>query len=827
MGQINVEGLGVVDIKGDTPTYSEMQEIQKNAEAIKTDNIVTGEAENETENFFQTPAFGRLVVEAGLSIGGAVATGGLALPAIAARVGFLARPFLTQLAKSAAGSAAGGASGAAISQTFDPRENVGKEMIRGATEGALAEIVGAPLGIKAAQVISKGFSMPMKHPKLLENALMAEKALVGKARAIRLQDAASAKDATKYQKLLDEFKKTDDLAKVPDNERIKYQTFDIASMKATKPSALLLSSAEEASKGLSAGVKTNNRALEIIENISQKSLIGGGAITKRYASMLEIGDSLAEDFVKQFAVQAEPVDTANLLFKTLGKSGQASDDSVRGLFNKFNQSNFQNALKLAGANAAKPVFLWEPIGKALIKDIENFSPMKQRDFLKFFGDLKSEVGGTVGNATSLNRLIAFRSEVTEAASKAAGNKQNKLASNLRAARDEIDEILEGDQAMRVLGSEAGNAYQNAIKFKSEGEQLFNKGIIKSILSAGDENTAKAIDGAYRAIVQTRSGSTAAALLKNIDEFTKLKNDIGRPVLTTKKATELKESLKGAYITDILGPASKLRVADTQFGGAKISKRKFDDLLTKEKGLAKTILGDADYEGLKKLNTQIAFSQGDLSAIGGIPGGVLIQMKQAGAAGNVLQMVTPGVATAGQVGLATGAGLMGLPFASLFILMAPLVTARALVNPKVNRVLFPRAKDLPKGFVKNPKNEADRAKNYSLTFRAMVNAMYKEGYIDDAERDRSIGRVNRFDTEELIDIEKTINRTQADRVSDARSLPTNLPNINVNNTASLPGTPIQASQSSRLALAGNDPLLQGIASRSLSKGGILNGKKSIK
>ena len=159
MGQINVEGIGIVDIKGDIPTYSEMQEIQKTAESLKADNIVTGEAENETENFFKTPAFGRLVLEAGLSIGGAVATGGLALPAIAARAGFLARPFLTQLAKSALGSAAGGGSGAAIAQTFDPRENVGKEIVRGATEGALAEIVGAPLGIKAAMVISKGFSM--------------------------------------------------------------------------------------------------------------------------------------------------------------------------------------------------------------------------------------------------------------------------------------------------------------------------------------------------------------------------------------------------------------------------------------------------------------------------------------------------------------------------------------------------------------------------------------------------------------------------------------------------------------------------------------------
>ena len=83
MGQINVEGVGIVDIKGDTPTFSEMQEIQNTAKELRSQNIVEGEAENETENFFKTPAFGRLVLEAGLSIGGAVATGGLALPAIA------------------------------------------------------------------------------------------------------------------------------------------------------------------------------------------------------------------------------------------------------------------------------------------------------------------------------------------------------------------------------------------------------------------------------------------------------------------------------------------------------------------------------------------------------------------------------------------------------------------------------------------------------------------------------------------------------------------------------------------------------------------------
>lgn len=822
MGQINVEGLGVVDIKGDIPTFSEMQEIQKNAEAIRADNIVTGEAENEVENFFQTPAFGRLVLEAGLSIGGAIATGGLGLPVIAARAGFLARPFLTQLAKSAAGSAAGGASGAAISQTFDPRENVGKEMIRGATEGALAEIVGAPLGIKAAQVISKGFSMPMKHPKLLEGALMAEKALVGKARTIRLADAAFRGDEKQYQKLLDEFTKADDASNIPVNERTKFQSFNEAKLKATQPSALLLSESVEASKGLTPGIKTSNRPLEIIENISQKSLIGGGALSKRYLAMREVGDSLADDFVKSMSIQSEPVEVAELLFKAIGKSGQASDDSIRGLFNSFNDANFKNALKLAGDNANKPVFLWEPIGKALVKDIENFSIAKQAPFREMLNKLRENVGGTVGNATSLNRLIAFRSEVTEAAARAAAREEQKLAANFRAARDEIDKIIEGNQAVRVLGGEAGQAYQNAIKFKREGENLFNQGIIKSILNRGDPKTASAVDGAYDAIVKTRSGSLAGAFLKNIDEFTKLKNFEGQPVLSVKKATELKESLKGAYITDMLGPASKLRVADSQFGGPKISKKKFDDLLVKDEGLIKTIMGDKDFKRLEDLRTQIAFSQGDLSNIGGIPGGVLIQMKQAGAAGNVLQMITPGVATAGQVGLAGAGFAFGLPFASLFILTAPWMTAKALTNPKTNRVLFPRAKDLPKGFTKNPKNEADRANNYSLLFRGMVNAMYKEGYIDDAEKTRAETRLRNFNNQELVDIDATLNRTQADRISDARQLPTNLPNINVSTPQSFGGT---TAQSSRVALAGNDPLLQGIASRSLSEGGILDAKKN--
>ena len=67
MGQINVEGVGIVDIKGDTPTFSEMQEIQNTAKELRSQNIVEGEAENETENFFKTALQSPRITQVGLT----------------------------------------------------------------------------------------------------------------------------------------------------------------------------------------------------------------------------------------------------------------------------------------------------------------------------------------------------------------------------------------------------------------------------------------------------------------------------------------------------------------------------------------------------------------------------------------------------------------------------------------------------------------------------------------------------------------------------------------------------------------------------------------
>jgi hypothetical protein len=67
----------------------------------------------------------------------------------------LARPFLTQLAKSSLAAGAGGGTGAGVSQLFDPKDDITREILRGATEATLGEAIGVPVVIKGAKLFSK------------------------------------------------------------------------------------------------------------------------------------------------------------------------------------------------------------------------------------------------------------------------------------------------------------------------------------------------------------------------------------------------------------------------------------------------------------------------------------------------------------------------------------------------------------------------------------------------------------------------------------------------------------------------------------------------
>ena len=74
------------------------------------------------------------------------------------------------------------------------------------------------------------------------------------------------------------------MSKQLDNLQLKWFGCDATSL------GKLAKTAQEMAQGLTPGVKSSNRTLEIIENIAQKSIIGGGAISTRYQAAKEIGD---------------------------------------------------------------------------------------------------------------------------------------------------------------------------------------------------------------------------------------------------------------------------------------------------------------------------------------------------------------------------------------------------------------------------------------------------------------------------------------------------------------------------------------------------------
>ena len=193
MAEIVVGGLKF-KIKGDEPTAEEQLAIDTLIQSrnqrdedlgvdvldqdqffITPEDVLTeaqkGKYNKDTESFLSSPDFKRIVLEVGLSIAGGIAgaaaapfSGGssLALTATsAARIARIARPLLNissntvgKIGRATLGAAAGGGTGAALAQTFDPKEDIVKEVARGALTGGFGEI----LGFGMAGALSRGYN---------------------------------------------------------------------------------------------------------------------------------------------------------------------------------------------------------------------------------------------------------------------------------------------------------------------------------------------------------------------------------------------------------------------------------------------------------------------------------------------------------------------------------------------------------------------------------------------------------------------------------------------------------------------------------------------
>jgi len=803
MGRINVQGLGVVEIEGETPTAQESEEIGRALQTLINDQVGDSVADKAATEYSDSPNFGRIVTEVAGSIVGSIAAGGFTLPGIARMVGMRSLPFLKALAKASAGSAAGGAGGALVSETFDPSENVVKEVARAAGEGALGEAVGAPLAIKAAPIISKilGAAKPRQFAEVIKGADIAEQQLKNKSYEI-LYGKETAQSLSKLG-VKEQIEAVKGL--VPNDKSIK--EYMKRSNLPKEDFDTLKRSALEAQHGLTPAFKTNNQGINIAETIISKSILGGAGYASRYRALKDIGDRVAYDTVQELtegnlARNKAEVGTmfmnmfnnADQLFRTASDAmyqkvddllGAASTKPTLSVFEKVGTKNsLQETVDIINAN------IRQGLDSGRNNPIKPFMDGLERDIAKF----SKESGGLV----SYKQLSKIRSDLAQQRQilKTGGVGGDDLK-DINFAIKTMDDMLSPEFLRRSnLNPKAADALQNAKEFYEQGMDVFKRGTTVALLAKGARETAD-LGHVFKTITDGEKTLLLQRVLNDIEALPQLTNNpafkeaIGSSI-TTAEAKTLKDSLRGHYLQNML---AKSISPQEQFGEF-YDINKFTKAINNNMETLKVLFPDAkDIKKIDDLKTTLGFAQGRISDISSVPGGVLIQLKQAGAAGQLLQF-GGGLFSPANVAVG-GAAAAGGILPALGVLIAPKYVGKVMLDPKFQQLAF-------KTSVKEVVEGTNTPKRMQSVYNQMLGRLVTLGVIPEAEATEvKNGLQNYFDAIEQQTIQS---RVPLPNVSQS-----NFPVINQGGGA----TPTGAA----------DPQLAQ-ALNLFNKGGIVSAKKTI-
>jgi polyhydroxyalkanoate synthesis regulator phasin len=674
MGQIFVEGLGTVEIEGDVPNEKETQAIKRAAEKFKDESLLP-QSEKVADTFLTGPKIGRLATEVVLSIGGTILTGGLGLPALAARGAILARPFLTRLAQSALGSGLGGATGAGVSQVFDPKDDIVREMVRGGLEGAVGEAIGAPVVIKGGQLLSKTFnrSGPKEFLKPFEDAVQAEEILfTGK---------AAQADAI-----------------LANPEKYTNKFYDVNKV---------IEMATEAKKGLTPGMKTESRFLDTMENISTKSFFGAEELIGRKEALAFVGQTAQKDFIQNLTNNLNKTDLGTLFFDSLTGAKNARKAYFKGQYDGVD-ALIKEELGLRAGEAIPKLISGKPVLDSLNTYVKTLQ-LPPKDLLT----LQKDIVGRLGNKRfDFKTLEGLRGEFISDAKDAFRKGDTKIGKAYDSARQGIDDLLDNPEMLKKynIPTKAVESIKGIRKDYRETMPLFEDGILADILKKGNKDGG--VDEIFNAIVK---GKSKPELIKVTQD--KIDTLVKKGYLDKAKAVELNDSLKGQYLANIfersrLGDAAGSPLYKNFVDASKIADnlegtrdaKEIYNLMFKTAGERKEI---------DTLLKNLAYSQGTIDKKTGLPGGVFIQLKQAGALGSALSYGAAGNLT----GLLADKGLAT-------ILIAPAAFSKAMLNPRVNKFLFEETAKQNVGKISPAKS--------GILFRNLVGRLVDEGYVNSDE-----------------------------------------------------------------------------------------------
>ena len=544
------------------------------------------------EDYLTSPEFGRLALE----ISGAVA--GAAFPPLAvARAAMLVRPALRLAATKMGGAAVGGAGGAAVSQTFDPtfnpEDNFG-EVMASISKDMLKSGAIAATGEGAGLLIGKGITKVLgKNKKLLDGA----------------EDAV---------KTIEEQK-----TKILANPKSYSQEVKDAVKVGQLTPALL-------QKG---------QTIDILENVSESSLFGGGALRYAKEGANTIAQSGLDDFLKLYKVKAGDGALGQLFQKTLTKDLQAfksiANTKYKAVDDALSTNNFANNFQVDLTN----------LKTFAAEELKNLGLKGQSSNLKsFLTDILNEP-----NYTTFKRANILRGDFLEQSraftTETLGKKKGRLSA---IASQEITDAMDNS----VVPNSVKSLLKDANKHYREGAEVFNDTLFKKIIDNDP-------DLVYKSIIA--AGDRPTLVKKTFEILNKRIKDVGERNI-------LKNKIRGEFLDDLM---SKSQRSNDQFGVELDAEKLFKNFAKKEDTF-KAIFSNTEINNFKKFQNALKFAQGRKSKTGGLPGGMMIQMKQSGA---LIQLAS--------AASAYGTGMTGV---SAGILIAPAIIAKAFTSPKIIKAL---------------------------------------------------------------------------------------------------------------------------------------------
>jgi len=545
-------------------------------------------------DYLSSKEFARLALEITGGVAGAAFAPAIAPAVLIGRAAMAVRPALQAAVTRMAGAGIGEAGGALTSQTFDPTfnsksdfgeifESVSKDMLKKAAIGATGEGAGQLIGKGITKVLSK-------NKKLLDGAEEAVQAI--------------------------EEQKTKILA---NPKSYKQEIQDAVKVGQLTP-----------------GLLQKGQTIDILENVAESSLFGGGSLRYAKEGANTIAESGLTDFINAYKVKAGDGALGNLFQRTLTKDLQ----DFKSIAN-VKYKAVDDALKGANVDGVDITNLKQFASNELKNLGAKSESTKLKSFLKGILDEKNFVSFKRANILRGDYLETSRAFTTETL----GKKKGRLAS---IAASDITDAIDNS----IIPNNVKGLLKEANKHYREGAEVFNDTLFKKIIDNDP-------DLVYKSIVA--AGDRPTLVNKTFDILNKRIKDVDERNL-------LKNKIRGAFLDDIM---TKSQRSNDQFGVELDAEKLFKNFAKKEDTF-KSMFSPRELTEFKKFQNALKFAQGRKSKTGGLPGGMMIQMKQSGA---LIQIASSASAYGtGMTGIAAG------------ILIAPAVIAKAFTTPKIIKAL---------------------------------------------------------------------------------------------------------------------------------------------